>query len=77
MTATVRAKFRCSLARMQGEVLHVAMQPVYTGSEENKAFWAATPAGSLDLWINNPAAHALFVEGQEYYLDIAAAPPGA
>ena len=44
--------------------------PVYgTGSEENKAFWDATPTGSLQLGIVNRDAWGLFELGKCYYLD--------
>ena len=44
--------------------------PVYgTGSEENKAFWNATPTGSLQLGIVNQAAWSQFELGKSYYLD--------
>ena len=50
-------------------------------SEENKAFWAATPAGKLEL---TSILHDAFEVGRDYYLDIipcevgtvAAAPSG-
>ena len=44
--------------------------PVYSlGSEENKAFWDATPTGSLQLGVVNQAAWSQFELGKEYYLD--------
>ena len=44
--------------------------PVYgTGSEENKAFWDATPSGSLQLGVVNQAAWSEFELGKTYYLD--------
>jgi hypothetical protein len=39
---------------------------VYSGSEENKAFWEATPSGDLTLSSAKPG---LFEKDQEYYLD--------
>ena len=45
--------------------------PVYgTGSEENKAYWDATPSGSLQLGVVNPVAWEQFELGREYYLDL-------
>ena len=44
--------------------------PVYgTGGEENKAFWDATPTGSLQLGVVNQAAWKQFELGKTYYLD--------
>ena len=47
------------------------MTPVYSSdpNHENKAFWDATPSGSITLWINNPAGFATFEVGKEYYVD--------
>ena len=45
--------------------------PVYgTGSEENKAFWDATPTGSLQLGVVNQDAWKQFELGKDYYLDL-------
>lgn len=43
--------------------------PVTNGSEEDKAFWDATPTGSLQLGTVNPAAWEQFEIGKTYYLD--------
>ena len=44
--------------------------PVYgAGSEENKAFWDATPTGSLQLGVVNQDAWSCFELGKDYYLD--------
>ena len=43
--------------------------PVYgTGSEENQAFWDATPSGSLQLGVVNQTAWTNFELGKSYYL---------
>jgi len=49
----------------------VTMFPVYSDdpASENRAFWEATPSGTLSMWINNKAAFGHFVMGQEYYID--------
>lgn len=62
---SVRAKFRCN-GNSNGVVLLLA---VTTGSEENKSFWNATPAGSISLSITNPEAVNQFEVGKEYYVD--------
>lgn len=45
--------------------------PVYSdqADSENKAFWDATPSGSLQLGVVNPEAWKKFELGKEYYLD--------
>ncbi|KUP22419.1 hypothetical protein [Paenibacillus sp. DMB5] len=61
----VRAKFKCQ-SNVDGMVV---MTPVYSGSEENKAFWEYTPAGSITLTITNEAARDQFQPGEEYFVD--------
>ena len=79
----VRAKFRLnsyttelydmwkenkSIGKVEKRTLNFT--PVYgTGSDENKAFWDATPSGSLQLGVVNPEAWKEFELGKEYYLD--------
>jgi hypothetical protein len=45
--------------------------PVYSDKPgtENKAFWDATPSGSLQLGVVNPEAWKHFELNKEYYLD--------
>lgn len=45
----------------------ITMRPVY-GGEENRAFWEATPAGSLNLFITNAAAAQFFRPGDVHLL---------
>jgi hypothetical protein len=80
---SVRAKFRCNYIEehkagvwnqetqtsVNVPVKTIHFSPVFTGSEENKQFWAATPAGDLRLMSANEAASAQFEVGKEYYLD--------
>jgi hypothetical protein len=54
----------------------VRLNPVYAGqnaSEEDKAFWDATPNGSIELTITNPAAAETFELGETYYVDFSRA----
>jgi len=46
------------------------MSPVYSGSEENKVFFQATPAGSIEFWSTSKAAADQIEVGKEYYVDI-------
>ena len=71
----VRAKFKViSITRQAGwsgvkELQSIKMQPVSSGSEENKAFYAATPSGSIDLSVVPEAVGRQFDIGQEFYVD--------
>ena len=42
--------------------------------EENKQFWKASPSGSFDIEIQNPAVFGSFVPGLDYYFDISLCP---
>lgn len=47
----------------------VRLQPVTSGSEENKAFYEATPAGQIELGTVNHEALKQFNVGDEFYVD--------
>lgn len=67
---TVRAKFAVDQITTHRGGKTVVLQPVTSGSEENKSFWKYTPSGKLEMWMNEGVAAAdLFAVGQEYYLD--------
>jgi hypothetical protein len=79
-TMSVRAKFVCKeITRRKhwdpskGEVQSVKLEPVTSGSEENKAFYEATPSGSIQLDTLNENAGKYFELGKSYYLDFKAA----
>ena len=71
----VRAKFkvaekmRVDWGANYGDVAQITLRPVIDGSEENKAFYAATPVGSIVLGVVNEAVAAQFEIGGEYYVD--------
>lgn len=52
----------------------VKFEPVQSGSEENKRFYAATPGGSLEFTVSAQAAANLGLDqgkiGSEFYIDI-------
>ena len=63
----VRCKFVCSFVDRMNKSVY--LNPVYSGSEENKQFFAATPGGNLSLNVLNQSALDQFEQGKEYYLD--------
>jgi hypothetical protein len=42
---------------------------VTDGSQENREFFAATPSGTISLYILSTEARAEFTEGADYYVD--------
>lgn len=85
---SVRAKFKLQAIETSQygpdptqKVYKLKLVPVYGGSEENKAFFASTPSGVLELGTVNPQAAAVIVDhrdahGQfgEFYVDITPVP---
>ncbi len=72
--ATVRCKFTCVSKTEKrhwdpgkGFLYDYEFVAVTGGSEENKAFFEATPSGALKV---QSAKHDFFVVGGNYYLDI-------
>jgi hypothetical protein len=63
----VRCKFTCSFIDKTSKTVYFA--PVYSGSEENKAFFAATPGGQIAFYTVNETALNSFEQGKEYYVD--------
>jgi hypothetical protein len=47
----------------------ISLMAVVGTSEENKAFFKSTPAGTINLNIVNLDAAAMFEQGKEYYVD--------
>lgn len=68
MAKTIRAKFNVASITKYGNGggMQVTLYPVTSGSDENKAFWQATPQGEIKMHIDNP--NAVFELG-EYYVD--------
>ncbi len=48
----------------------VVLNPVTGGSNENREFWKYTPAGKLELVIDNPEAFKQFEEMGEFYVTL-------
>jgi hypothetical protein len=77
---SVRAKFKVDEIRQHSwslglgkDVRTVVLVPVTSGSEENKAFYAATPSGKIELATINAEAAAQFKIGSEVYIDFTSA----
>lgn len=78
MAKTTRCKFECVSVEphKSGDTVYqvdVKLMPFYDEKPENKAFWDATPAGSLELSISNVPAAEIFEVGSSYYIDISRA----
>ena len=59
------------------EVQTIEMIPVTSGSDENKAFFASTPNGKIELGTVNKDAAAQFELLGEYYVDFTPAKPAS
>lgn len=73
---TMRAKFKVTSITQTahwnkpGESLFtLSLQPVSSGSEENKRFYEATPGGEIKLSVLNAAIGQQFPIGKEVYVD--------
>ena len=71
----MRCKFSCRHIDYLTGTVH--MEPVYSGSKENRDFFAATPSGKIELQIVSPTACCYFEVGRDYYVDFEKAPEGA
>lgn len=69
----VRAKVRC--ASLAGNWVHfdTVYEPDAEKDSENARFTKATPGGTIQLMIDNPAAREQFEEGKYYYVDFSPA----
>ena len=54
----------------------VKLNPVTSGSEENKAFYAATPGGQIDLSVLDAEIGKRFPVGSEVFVDFTPAEAG-
>ena len=70
---SVRAKFKCVSKDNAGDSCNIKLEPVITGSEENKSFYKWTPSGHIFLGCVNPAANSVFEFNKEYYVDFTSA----
>jgi hypothetical protein len=69
----IRAKFTAMSKTLYGTAGqgNVKLQPVYSTdpASENKAFWSATPSGTIELGGLSAEVLARFELGKEYYVD--------
>jgi len=78
----VQAKFRClGIEKTWDNIEVVRLQAVHAGkngvqSEENKAFWKASPNGEFTLRITNPESQGKMESSEYYYLDFREDVPG-
>lgn len=86
MSSAMRAKFKVTSITQQahwgkpGASLYtLALQPVTSGSDENKRFYEATPGGEIKLSVVSEEIGKRFPIGKEVYVDftLADAPPAA
>lgn len=66
---SVRAKMRVEMKSQTPYGFGVKLTAVYGDSPENKAFFAATPSGSVELAVVKEEVAAQFELGKEYYVD--------
>jgi len=66
---TVRAKFRVSEVSKTEYGTRVQLRAVTSGSDENRAFFKATPSAELNMATVNEEAAAQFAPGVEFYVD--------
>ena len=62
-----RAKFKCVEEGRNENSKFFKLNPVTTGSEENKQFFQYTPGGHIELNVVNE--NVSFEVGKEYYVD--------
>lgn len=74
----IRAKFRLSsITHHDWGAVTVKLQPQYDETiPEDQRFYDATPSGSLEMMVNNPAALSQLELGEFFYIDLTRIPRG-
>lgn len=77
--ARTRAKFQCLSVTDHGHNKSVKLGVVYSRKEgtENRDFTKATPSGTIEMSIDNPAAALQFIPQKYYYVDFVQCPEEA
>lgn len=77
----MRAKFKVTSITQTahwgkpGQLIYsLTLNPVTSGSDENKSFFEATPGGEIKLSVVNAAVGVQFPVGMEVYVDFTPAP---
>ncbi len=68
---SVRAKFRCNSSVEAHGGQQIVASAITAGpgaSEEDKAFWDATPNGSLTMYVSAGRCEGFFEPGAEFYV---------
>lgn len=67
----MRAKFNVSqtVTYAGGSTVTTLLAVTDTANPENKAFWEATPSGTIEITISNPSARDFLKVGEAYYVD--------
>ncbi len=72
--SNTRAKFSCVQIEPHGGEYKIVMTPVYSGSEENRKFFAFTPGGKIELQVVGSDTASQFRTGHDYYVDFTEVP---
>jgi len=73
----VRAKVTCEAIVNNKVQFRTVYEPDVLKDTENARFTKATPWGTIEMGIDNPAALAQFAVGASYYVDFTAVPDPA
>lgn len=71
---TMRAKFSCKDIQSLSEGYKIILEPVYSGSEENREFFQYTPFGKIEIGVVSPSIAGQMQIGRDYYVDFTPAP---
>ena len=66
---TTRAKFAVIEKTELVGGYKVKLNPIYSGSDEDKTFWKYTPSGEIIMGLVMPETAAQFKVGSFYYVD--------
>lgn len=70
----VRAKFIVKQKTENQSGFSIQLEPVQSGSEENKQFFHFTPWGKIEMGTINENVVNEFIIGKEYYVDFTLCP---